>query len=69
MLRLYFRSYFYTLQWNILKTHTRRSQLVMSMLASFVLFSFPRDVLDEILNLTDSVSEGFLPTLDTSLGL
>ena len=24
---------------------------------------FPRDVLDEILDLTESVSEGFLPTL------
>ena len=58
MLRLYFRSYFYTLQWNILRTH--RSQLVMSMMVSFVLSFFPRDVLDEILNLTESVSEGFL---------
>ena len=25
---------------------------------------FPRDVLDEIMNLIESVSEGFLPTLD-----
>ena len=25
---------------------------------------FPRDVLDEILNLIESVSEGFLPTFD-----
>ena len=30
----------------------------------FVLFFFPRDVLDEILDLIESVSEGFLPTLD-----
>ena len=33
--------------------------LVMSMLVSFVLSFFPRDVLDEILNLIGSVSEGF----------
>ena len=31
----------------------------MSMMVSFVLFFFPRDVLDEILNLIESVSEGF----------
>ena len=31
----------------------------MSMLVSFVLSFFPRDVLDEILNLIESVSEGF----------
>ena len=31
----------------------------MSMLVSFVLSFFPRDVLDEILNLIGSVSEGF----------
>ena len=31
----------------------------MSMLVSFVLSFFPRDVLDEILNLVGSVSEGF----------
>ena len=28
---------------------------------------FPRDVLDEILNLIESVSEGFLPTLTFKL--
>ena len=33
--------------------------LVMSMMVSFVLFFFPRDVLDEILNLIESVSEDF----------
>ena len=33
--------------------------LVMSMMVSFVLSFFPRDVLDEILNLIGSVSEGF----------
>ena len=31
----------------------------MSMMVSFVLSFFPRDVLDEILNLVGSVSEGF----------
>ena len=31
----------------------------MSMMVSFVLSFFPRDVLDEILNLTESVSEDF----------
>ena len=31
----------------------------MSMMVSFVLSFFPRDVLDEILNLIESVSEGF----------
>ena len=31
----------------------------MSMMVSFVLSFFPRDVLDEILNLIDSVSEDF----------
>ena len=31
----------------------------MSMMVSFVLFFFPRGVLDEILNLIESVSEGF----------
>ena len=35
----------------------------MSMMVSFVLSFFPRDVLDEILNLIESVSEDFLPTL------
>ena len=33
--------------------------LVMSMMVSFVLSFFPRDVLDEILNLIESVSEEF----------
>ena len=33
--------------------------LVMSMMVSFVLSFFPRDVLDEILNLIESVSEDF----------
>ena len=37
--------------------------LVMSMMVSFVLSFFPRDVLDEILNLIESVSEDFLTTL------
>ena len=31
----------------------------MSMMVSFVLSFFPRDVLDEILNLIESVSENF----------
>ena len=31
----------------------------MSMMVSFVLSFFPRDVLDEILNLIESVSEDF----------
>ena len=31
----------------------------MSMMVSFVLSFFPRDVLDEIFNLIESVSEGF----------
>ena len=33
--------------------------LVMSMMVSFVLSFFPRDVSDEILNLIESVSQGF----------
>ena len=37
----------------------------MSMMVSFVLSFFPRDVLDEILNLIESVSEDFLTTLTT----
>ena len=32
---------------------------MMSMMVSFVLFFFPRGVLGEILNLIESVSEGF----------
>ena len=35
----------------------------MSMMVSFVLSFFPRGVLDEILNLIESVSEVFFPTL------
>ena len=35
----------------------------MSLIASFVLSFFPRDVLGEIWDLIESVSEGFLPTL------
>ena len=34
--------------------------LVVSLMASFVLSFFPLDVLDEIRDLTESVSEGFL---------
>ena len=34
--------------------------LVVSLLASFVLSFFPLDVLDEIWDLVESVSEGFL---------
>ena len=34
--------------------------LVVSLMASFVLSIFPLDVLDEIWNVTESVSEGFL---------
>ena len=40
----------------------------MSMMVSFVLSFFPRDVLDEILNLIESVSEDFLTTLLTPNG-
>ena len=36
--------------------------LVVSLMASFVLSFFPLDVLDEIWDLIESVSEGFLPT-------
>ena len=39
----------------------------MSMMVSFVLSFFPRDVLDEILNLIESVSEDFLTTLSVVL--
>ena len=38
----------------------------MSMMVSFVLSFFPRDVLDEILNLIESVSEDF-PSYSTTL--
>ena len=33
--------------------------LVMSIMVSFVLSFFPRDVLDEILDLIETISEGF----------
>ena len=38
----------------------------MSMMVSFVLSFFPRDVLDEILNLIESVSEDFPSYSSTS---
>ena len=43
--------------------------LVMSLMASFVLSFFPRDVLDEIWDLIESVSEGFAtwPYLGTGM--
>ena len=41
--------------------------LVVSFLASFVLSLFPLDVLDGILDLIESVSEGFL-TYSTTVG-
>ena len=41
----------------------------MSMMVSFVLSFFPRDVLDEILNLIESVSEDFLTTLTLTVCL
>ena len=37
--------------------------LVVSLMASFVLSFFPLDVLGEIWDLIESVSEGFLPTI------
>ena len=41
---------------------------VMSMMVSFFVLSFfPRDVLDEILNFIESVSEGFPTTYSCSL--
>ena len=40
----------------------------MSMMVSFVLSFFPRDVLDEILNLIESVSEDF-PSYSYLLGV
>ena len=40
----------------------------MSMMVSFVLSFFPRDVLDEILNLIESVSEDF-PSYSLTVGL
>ena len=39
----------------------------MSVMVSFVLSFFPRDVLDEILNLIESVSEDFLTTLPVTV--
>ena len=48
--------------------------LVVSLMASFVLSFFPLDVLDEIWDLIESVSEGFLTyscttSMKTTLGL
>ena len=40
----------------------------MSMMVSFCVFLYPRDVLDEILNLIESVSEGF-PSYSCLLGV
>ena len=40
----------------------------MSMMVSFVLSFFPRDVLDEILNLIESVSEDF-PSYSSMLAM
>ena len=40
--------------------------LVMSLMASFCVLLFPRDVLDEIWDLIESVSEGF-PTYSPTL--
>ena len=40
----------------------------MSMMVSFVLSFFPRDVLDEILNLIESVSEDF-PSYSTIIDI
>ena len=37
--------------------------LVVSLMVAFVLSFFPRDVFDEIWDLVESVSEGFLPSL------
>ena len=41
----------------------------MSMMVSFVLSFFPRDVLDEILNLIESVSEDFPSYSETTEAL
>ena len=41
----------------------------MSMMVSFVLSFFPRDVFDEILNLIESVSEDFLTTFECQIRL
>ena len=43
--------------------------LVVSLMASFVLSFFPLDVLDEIWDLIESVSEGFLTYSYKSFGL
>ena len=40
--------------------HLYGKQLLVSLMASFVLSCFPLDVLDEIWDLIASVSEGFL---------
>ena len=42
---------------------------MVSMMVSFCAFFFPRDVLGEILDLIESVSEGFLPTLKFRMAL
>ena len=42
--------------------------LVVSLMASFVLSFFPLDVLDEIWDLIESVSEGFLTYSSTEAG-
>ena len=44
-----------------------RLSLVVSLMASFVLSFFPLHVLDEIWDLIESVSEGFLTYSDTQL--
>ena len=41
---------------------------MVSMMVSFVLAFFPRDILDEILDLIESVSEGF-PTVSGTVRL
>ena len=46
-----------------------RLSLVVSLMASFVLSFFPLHVLDEIWDLIESVSEGFLTYSDTQLFL
>ena len=43
--------------------------LVLSLKASFCAVLFPRNVLDEIADLIESVSGGFLPTLVSFLGI
>ena len=43
--------------------------LVVSLMASFCAVLFPLDVLDEIWDLIESVSEGFFPTLIEKLSV